>query len=255
MTELDRLIPLEGAFNLRDLGGYEANDGRTVQWRRLFRADGMHRLRETDRNVLRSFGLRTVIDLRTDNELADGRFPEELAVAWHHLSVIDVLWNRHEAPTGPDGFAEFLYDRYREMLDMGGPHFAEAIRRLAAPDALPALFHCAAGKDRTGLLAALVLSSLGVADDDVVADYALSQDATLRLVTWAASESPELAARIDAIPAAHLAAEPEAMRRVLAWIRETYGSTPDYLEALGVSPGTIGGLGSGLLTAEAGPSR
>jgi protein-tyrosine phosphatase len=249
MTELDRLIPLEGAFNLRDLGGYGTADGRSVQWRRLFRADGMHRLSDADREVLRGFGLRTVIDLRTANEVADGRFPEELALAWHHLSVVDVLWDRQESPAGPDGFAEFLYERYREMLDMGGPHFAEAIRRLAAPDALPALFHCAAGKDRTGLLAALVLSSLGVADEDVVADYALSQEATQRLVAWAASESPDIAARIDAVPAAHLAAEPEAMRRVLAWIRETYGSTPAYLEALGVRAETLEALASALLTA------
>lgn len=249
MTELDRLIPLDGAFNLRDLGGYETADGRTVQWRRLFRADGMHRLSDADRAVLRGFGLRTVIDLRTENEVADGRFPEELALAWHHLSVIDVLWDRAEAPTGPDAFAEFLYERYLEMLDQGGPHFAEAYRRLAAPDALPGLFHCAAGKDRTGLLAALVLSSLDVADGDVVADYALSQDATLRLITWAARESPELAARIDAIPAAHLAAEPEAMRRVLAWVRESYGSTRAYLEALGVSADTIDALAASLLTA------
>ena len=249
MTELDRLIPLEGAFNLRDLGGYGTADGRTVQWRRLFRADGMHRLSEADRAVLRGFGLRTVIDLRTENEVADGRFPEELALAWHHLSVVDVLWDQVEAPTGPETFAAFLYERYREMLDMGGPHFAEAYRRLAAPGALPGLFHCAAGKDRTGLLAALVLSSLGVADDDVVADYALSQDATHRLVTWAAQESPELAARIDAVPAAHLAAEPEAMRRVLAWVSESYGSTPAYLAALGVSSDAIDALAAALLTA------
>jgi protein-tyrosine phosphatase len=249
MTELDRLIPLEGAFNLRDLGGYETADGRTVQWRRLFRADGMHRLSEADREVLLRFGLRTVIDLRTEREVADGRFPEDLALAWHHLSIIDVLWDRQEAPTGPEGFAEFLYNRYREMLDMGGPHFAEAIRRLAAPEALPALFHCAAGKDRTGLLAALVLSSLGVGDEDVIDDYALSHEATQRLVTWAASESPDLAARMDEVPAAHLAAEPEAMRRVLAWIRETYGSTPAYLEALGVSRDAVDRLASSLLTA------
>ena len=131
---------------------------------------------------------------------------------------------------------------------MGGPHFAEAYRRLAAPDALPGLFHCAVGKDRTGLLAALVLSSLGVSDDDVVADYALSQEAMDRLVTWAIGEGQDLAARINGVPTAHLAAEPEAMRRLLTWVRESYGSTPAYLVALGVSADAIDALAAALLT-------
>lgn len=247
LIELDRLLPLEGAFNLRDMGGYAAAGGRRVRWRTLFRADGLHRLTEADRDLVRGLGLHTVIDLRTDSEVANGRFPDDLVAMWHHLSVVDVLWDPEHAPAGQEAFAAFLYERYREMLASGGPHFGEAIRRLAARGAVPALFHCAAGKDRTGLLAALVLSGLGVSDDDVVADYALSRDAMQRLVTWAAGERPELAARINEIPAAHLAAEPEAMHLVLDWIREAHGSTLGYLETLGVDAEVVDDLAASVL--------
>ena len=102
-----------------------------------------------------------MIDLRTDKEVAIGRFPEDLALAWHHLSVIDVVWERTEAPTGQAAFAAYLYERYREMLDMGGPHFAEAYRRLAAPTPCLPCSTAPWGKDRTGPRAALVLSSPG----------------------------------------------------------------------------------------------
>jgi protein-tyrosine phosphatase len=248
LTVLRRFIPLDGAFNLRDLGGYSTADGRSVRWRTLFRADGMHRLSEPDLDLLRPLGLRTVIDLRSDAEVARGRFPvEAVPVDWYQLSVIDVLWDPEHAPADRGAFADFLYHRYREMLDLGGPHFAEAIRRLAAPGALPGLFHCAAGKDRTGLLAALVLSGLGVGDDDVAADYALSQEALDRLRTWAAREHPELATRIDEQPAAHLAAEPAAMRRVLQWIGDEHGSTRGFLGALGVGSDVVDALATGLL--------
>ena len=247
-TDLDRLIPLESTFNFRDVGGYRAGDGQVVRHRQLFRSDALHRLTPADTEAVRSLGLRTVIDLRTDEEVAAGRFPvEDIPVAWHQFSIIDVLWDPEHAPAEHDAFAEFLFRRYVEMTESRGAQFAAAVEVLAEPGALPAVFHCAAGKDRTGMLAALVLSGLGVADDDVVADYALSQTAIERLKTWAATESPDLAARIAAQPAAHLAADPDAMRLVLRWIREQHGSTAKFLGVLGVADDALPALASQLL--------
>ena len=111
--------------------------------------------------MLRPYGLRTVVDLRMAHELEEkGRFPvDTYPVTFHHLSVMDKTWDREAAAREDLPAADFLHARYTEMLDEAGPRYADALRLLAAPDALPAVFHCAAGKDRTGLLAMLVLGA------------------------------------------------------------------------------------------------
>ena len=94
-----RLIDLGAVHNFRDLGGYVADDGREVRWRRLFRADGLDRLTAADLDLLRPFGLRTVIDLRSAGEIDQrGRFPfEQYPVTFHHLAVIDTTRNTDDA--------------------------------------------------------------------------------------------------------------------------------------------------------------
>ena len=170
-----RVIPLDAVHNFRDLGGYPTTDGRVTRWRRLFRADGLYRLTPEDLEVVRELGIHTVLDLRTPNELVErGRFPvEDHPVDFHHLPMIDVIWDpaAFDASQPP---ADFLLDMYRFMLESAEVRVAKAFQVLAMPGALPAVFHCAAGKDRTGIMAGLVLSSLGVSDADVVADYALT---------------------------------------------------------------------------------
>ena len=92
MQQLDRRIPLEGAVNFRDLGGYPAAGGRRIRWRTLFRADGLSRLTPADRTVIRQLGVATVIDLRTTYELERGRFPvEEIPVGFHHVPLLDTV--------------------------------------------------------------------------------------------------------------------------------------------------------------------
>ena len=155
---------------------------------RLFRADGLHRLTEADIATLEPLGLRTVIDLRSAPELDErGRFPvDSHPVVFHHLPIIDATWAAADRPNY-DRDEDFLIWAYQEMLTIGAPRFAAAFEALAEPGALPAVFHCAAGKDRTGLLAALVLGSLGVSDDDIVADYTLTVEGMVRFRAWARS--------------------------------------------------------------------
>src|SRR5579859_6412456 len=151
----DRSFPFEAVFNFRDLGGYATRDGRMVRWRTLFRADGLNRLTEEEAEQLRGLGIVTVIDLRTVEELARGRAPERLAGAFHHLPMFDVVpdWSAEPDVASPT----FLADRYVEMLESGRDAVARALQVLADPSSLPAVFHCAAGKDRTGIVAAVVL--------------------------------------------------------------------------------------------------
>jgi protein-tyrosine phosphatase len=243
-----RVLALEAVHNFRDLGGYATVDGRMTRWRTLYRADGLHRLTAADLEVLRPLGLRTVVDLRTDAELAErGRFPVEAhPVRFHHLPVIDVTWERTPEAESADPVS-FLFDQYQELLTYGEPLFAKAFHLLAVPGALPAVFHCAAGKDRTGILAALLLGAAGVPHDVVAEDYGLSRAAMERTREWAAAKSPELAAVWDSVPAAHRAAEPEAMRALLDQLAVRFGSIRDYVVSIGASNAVLSRLGASFL--------
>lgn len=248
-VELSRVIPLSAVHNFRDLGGYPTLDGRVTRWRTLFRADGLHRLTAADLDVMRDLGIRTVLDLRTPEELAErGTYPvADHAVSFHHLPVIDVTWDPGEAPAADVPAGEFLLGKYLQMLEMGEPRLAEAFQILAVPEAFPAVFHCAAGKDRTGLLAALVLSALRVPDEHVVADYALTGEAMGRMRAWLEVNSPEWLEMMNAQPAAFLSADPAAMAGILQLIRDVHGSTRAYLSSLGVSSVALSVLEDALL--------
>jgi protein-tyrosine phosphatase len=245
-----RNLTLDGVFNFRDLGGYPTADGRSVRWRTVFRADGLGRLTADDLEVLRPIGLRAVVDLRTERELDErGRFPyETYPVTFHHLSVIDSTWDREAAFRENLPATEFLHRAYRSILDEGGPRFGTALGVLADADALPAVFHCAAGKDRTGLLAALLLGSLGVDHDHIVEDYALTQATMDRFLAVAATEDPEAARAIADTPATFFMADPAAMALVLADLERDHGSIPAYVRTLGVSDDQLAHLRELLLT-------
>ena len=149
-VDAERLVAFDHVFNFRDLGGYHTADDRTVRWRTVFRADGVHRL--TIDNIA-PLGMRTVLDLRTPGELDErGRFTHD-SIGYHHLPILERTWDRNTLNVEIDA-AEFLADRYLEMLDEGGDSIARALHILADPSSLPLVFHCAAGKDRTGVVAA-----------------------------------------------------------------------------------------------------
>ena len=137
-------------MNFRDLGGYVVASGDAVtRWRTLFRADGLGELTVGDFTVLRDLGIRTVIDLRAAYELERGQFDvASHPVSYHHIPFIESIPDPEEFDRRPD----LLEAQYLEMLDNAGTEIRSALEVLAGPDALPAVFHCTAGKDRTGLL-------------------------------------------------------------------------------------------------------
>jgi protein-tyrosine phosphatase len=244
-----RLIGLEAVHNFRDLGGYPTASGQSTKWRTLFRSDGLYRLRGADdMSRVRQLGLKSVIDLRTEREQRDqGIFPtDDIEVSFHHLSIVDVTWSDTETPEFDDE-VEFLVWGYRDMLEIGSSRFADAMHVLAQADSVPAVFHCAAGKDRTGVLAALLLSSLGVDDAHICADYGLTQDAMRRSIAWSKVYRPELAERYATIPKAFLAADPRAMQIVLTELAQKHGSVRNYVREIGVADATVEALGNLLL--------
>jgi protein-tyrosine phosphatase len=244
-----RLIGLEAVHNFRDLGGYPTTDGRSTKWRTLFRSDGLYRLRGADdMSRVMQLGLKSVIDLRTEREQREqGIFPiDDIEVTFHHLSIVDVTWSDTETPEFDDE-VEFLVWGYRDMLEIGSSRFADAMHVLAQTESLPAVFHCAAGKDRTGVLAALLLSSIGVDDAHICADYGLTQDAMRRSIAWSKVHRPELAERYATIPKAYLAADPRAMQIILTELAQQHGSVRNYVREIGVADATVEALGNLLL--------
>jgi protein-tyrosine phosphatase len=230
-----RRLTFDGCFNFRDLGGYRTADGRQTRWRRLFRADGLGRLTESDFATLASLGIVTVIDLRTILEAeTQGRFPGDVdGISYHHLPLTDTLPGEEETPDW--GRASFVADRYLGMLSEGTASVTAALSLLADPANQPAVFHCSVGKDRTGVLSALVLGFLGVPDDVIVADYALSYEAMLLILAHLKERYPEAADIVERYRPVILSAEPASMAGFVAGVRATYGSFEDLARSLGVT--------------------
>ena len=247
-----RHVAMERLFNVRDLGGYRTVDGSTTRWRTLYRADGIHHASEADVERLLGLGLRTVLDLRTHGELEErGRFATDHAdhatLTYHHLPVLRETWDGW-VDVAPDVDAvPFLAQRYEEMLDDGAAALAGALEVLADDEAYPAVFHCAAGKDRTGVLAAVVLGVLGVDDDTIATDYGLSKAAMDSLVEWMRANVPESLDAMTDQPAAFLDAPPRAMSQVLEVVTTRFGSMAGYVEAIGISSDVVDSLRRNLL--------
>ncbi|MEI7858434.1 MAG: tyrosine-protein phosphatase [Acidimicrobiales bacterium] len=219
-----RTLEFEGCVNFRDLGGYRTADGRMVAWRRLFRADGLNKLTPGDRKQLVDLGLTTVIDLRTLDEAEQrGSFPvDDVPVRYVGLPLTDVLPATEDLPDWKE--AAYVATRYGAMVSEGGPVLTEAIHVLAGGDALPAVMHCSAGKDRTGVLSALVLAFLGVPDEVIIEDYALSAAAMERLLERLKAEYPEAEEAVMRYAPAILHVMPETMEQFLAALLLEYGT-------------------------------
>jgi protein-tyrosine phosphatase len=246
----DRLVQMEQVHNFRDLGGYPTASGATTKWRTLFRADGLHRLRAAaDIEIVETLGLKSVIDLRTMREQQEqGIFPlDDIEVDFHHVSIVDATWSDSKETPQIEDPVEFLVWGYRDLLEIGSEKFALAIRILSNQENVPAVFHCAAGKDRTGVLAALILSTVGVPDDVICADYGLTRRSIEKTISWAKLHYPEMATRWTEINPVYLAAEPQAMQVILNDLVSAHGSVINYVRSLGVSESEIQSLSALLL--------
>ncbi len=239
-----RHIELESAVNFRDLGGYRAADGRTIRWRSLFRADDLSALTRPDRAVVRNLGIATVIDLRSRAEVERERFPvDEIPVAFHHVPLVAALPAFEEFRRGPDFFAA----HYLDIAHLAGDQIARALTIVADRTAHPVIVHCAAGKDRTGVLVAVVLALLGVADEVIAEDYALSAAAMEALVGRIVERMPEQRDAIMEVADVMFSASPAAITALLEGLRAEHGTIEAYAAAHGAGPEVVGALRASLL--------
>jgi protein-tyrosine phosphatase len=241
---MQRQIPLEGCLNFRDLGGYPTADGRVVRWRQLFRSDALHLLTPADVAHIRDqLGVRDVIDLRSSYELrTEGSGPlADHGLRHHHIPLFD-----GDTRAGKEQAARItLADRYVFLAELAREPIACVLTTLANADA-PAIYHCAAGKDRTGVISAIVLGVLGVADGVIVADYAATQE-NLDAIVDRLLSLEGYRTMLDHLPPDTLHAEPETMVQFLARLRARHGSMDAYAAGAGVPPATVERLRARLL--------
>lgn len=258
-TPGDRL-PLTGARNLRDLGGYPAGPGRSVRRGMLYRSDRLTDLSDDDLDQLAGLSIRTVIDLRYDAEVTEHpsrlwvgverheNIPMAGALAKERSFLDRVFSGEVEAVTEDD-----VAQSYLDMLDVHAADFALVVRMLL--DGCPALFHCTAGKDRTGLVSMLVLSVLGVDDDTILDDF--EQSNRHRAEPRIAELRDSFAARgldIEAFRPALSAPRP-AMVGAMAWLsREAGGAERYLLEVGGMTGDEVAALRDLLLVEEPPPT-
>ena len=244
-TQLARLLRWEACLNARDVGGYPTRDGGTTRWRALIRSDTLCRLTPAGQAALLDYGVRTVVDLRFPEEVARDPHPFAAQPLQPPPNTRPVLYLHLPVNAGRDPSfdaalaqafttAETLDEIYRIELDAnvrGLAHIAAAVAR--APDG-GVVVHCHAGKDRTGIVTALLLSIAGVPDEVIAEDYALSAvnlagltQAWLESITQDPEERARLARRT--VPRA------EVMLATLDYLRARYGGAEPYLLAGGAT--------------------
>lgn len=240
----ERHLTFDSAVNFRDLGGYGTVDGRTVRWRALFRADSLSHLTQADRSLVRSLGIATVIDLRSRAEVDADRFPvDELPVDFHHLPLVGSLPSFEQFRQGPAFFAT----HYQEMAEESGDQVAAVLAIVAERQCHPVIVHCAAGKDRTGVVVAVLLALLGVPDEVIADDYALSARAMDDLLQRVIERVPDQREVILHVAPTMLSATRANIRAMLEALRAAHGSVEGYAAAHGAGPDVVASLRSGLL--------
>lgn len=228
---------LPDTHNIRDLGGYPRFGGGTTQWDRVLRGEALHHLRAEAVDTLVGRGLALVIDLRGPHETGttDHPFADHSSVNYRNIALFDAL--------SPIAMGEAPFDmaqRYRDALDRCGPRMAEVLRAIIDAPSGIVLVHCTAGKDRTGIVAALLLAACGVHKADIAEDYALTASAesmieNLRHRAIAAGATSE---HINLV----LASDASTMLAMLEHLDAAHAGTTAYLTTIGLTPDEVSAL-------------
>ncbi len=236
-SEQRRVAQLEGGHNFRDIGGYRNANGLRVRWGRVYRSGTMAMLTDADQHYMASLGIKVICDFRSSKErkVRPTRWSESHAVDhWsrdHESSVGELV----AAITHPEASAAAMRERmiaaYRHLPYEQADSYREVFRRIAAGD-LPLIFHCSAGKDRTGIAAALLLTLLGVPRDKVIEDYLLTErffERGCRLVISDPTSS-RFASVDPAIWEPMMRAETGYIEAMFDTVLQRHGSVEAYLE-------------------------
>jgi protein-tyrosine phosphatase len=245
----ERALSWDGCLNTRDLGGHPTEDGRTTRFGAVVRADSIRQLTDAGWEALLDYGVSRIVDLRFHSELALDE-PRDLAVEVVHVPLLPELDDPEWGEIDPIGDAQpdalgSTRAVYLEFLERRRPLFGEAVEAVALAPEGAVVVHCFGGKDRTGLVVALLLRLAGVDLETIGADYALSgQNLREMTAAWVAKAEDDVERerriRFGATPA-------EAMVGVLEELERRYGSVRGYLGAAVLSTETIDAAAARLL--------
>jgi protein-tyrosine phosphatase len=229
---LQRHLAIQGTYNIRDLGGYKTRDGSLTRWGTLLRSDKLYHLSPASKQAIIDLGVKTIVDLRYSIEMETE--PDDFANSpvVHYMPMpLYELSGDGTLPAVPDNLEEM----YTMILDHRQGQIAKTFRALFAPGALPGLYHCTAGKDRTGLMSALILGAVGVPEETIIEDYVLSAQYLNHLLDQLRKQAKQMGydtAWYDRL----LTCEPATMRGTLDHLAKHYGDIPSYLLKTGLSP-------------------
>ncbi len=245
-----RHLDIGGAYNVRDLGGYPAMNGRRTRWKTFIRAASLHGLPRESQDALIDYGIRTVIDLRRTHELEEkpNVFAGSSAIAYLHQNLIGdepLAGTDDSVETGEA--AERILRSYSSWIDHCQPQIRRTLSTLADPASRPAMFHCAGGKDRTAVISALLLGIAGVPADVIAEDYALT--ARYLVERYFAEQVPPGLPTDDYtwVDYQREFCPPEAMLKVLDHVDERYGGVEPYARTIGLTDGQIDGIRAALV--------
>jgi len=241
-----RHLQLAGTRNLRDIGGYPTLDGRRTRWRTVFRSGCLDQLTPASQGEVLALGVRTIVDLREHDELTER--PNVFATSRHVAYRWLPFWNE---PL-PEGRLPDLSGGYVRELDLRGERLVAICRALLEPAGLPALIHCAAGKDRTGVVVGLLLAVARVPPEVIIEDYAMS--ATCLGPAYVDEGRQWLASRGWSWEqyGHNWSSPPERMTRTLAHLQQRWGSADVYLQDHGLGRPELDALRAQLTEAAGG---
>nr|MBA2678406.1 tyrosine-protein phosphatase [Ktedonobacteraceae bacterium] len=239
-TSRQRYLALEGSYNIRDIGGYPTQDGHTIRWGSIVRADSLSSLSVASQQALVDYPIHTVIDLRRSSELQAS--PDVFAES-PHVKYVNISLLEDESKVGQ---VQSLEELYRLMLDTSQEPIKLTIEALAQNDTFPCLLHCTIGKDRTGLIVALLLGLSNVDPIIIADDYALSERYLDPLF-----QSYRARAEQNQVDMQRLAwmvrSRRETMLDTLTYLEEHYGGVRSYLSSIGITDQQIESIRSQLV--------
>jgi len=246
---MTRHVDFQRLHNFRDLGGYPTADGKATKWGVLYRSDNLGKLLREPSDVERFAGLnvRTVIDLRYPWEIEKaGRVPDFPGLRYFNLSIEHQPYDQGALGSDFDPW-RFLADRYMEVAQDGVKEIRGVLDVIADPESETTVFHCASGKDRTGIVALLVLTLIGVPEQTVLDDFVLTELASERLIADWKAFYPDRELKWPA----YARAPKEPMELFIADLKSRYGSVRGYAEQeLGIDDSLVEALVTRLVDVE-----
>ncbi|WP_164821404.1 tyrosine-protein phosphatase [Paenibacillus koleovorans] len=242
VNPIKRKINLEGNLNTRDIGGYPVSKNERIRWGKLVRADSMDQLTSNDQQQLLAYGVKCIIDIRDPFELEKSPNVFSGDTDLHYVNI-PILGDPQVSEAL--GKASDLTAKYVVTLELCQPQIRSILETFIKSADGCTIIHCSAGKDRTGLLIALLLAAVGVSKDIILEDYAISEIYLApKIEHWLSGAKTE-AAKQNIL--ANMTSSPEVLEGALTHLDQQYGGVLQYLERIGIAQQQIHSISSKLV--------